>query len=465
MTPQNAGGALDPGADSPQTIRDSEMDIAQIIVDTDDWVREIERAYEQIQSVGESEVNDMQAAWDDVNGGELPIEGILKARKEEIGYMESRGLWHLVPIEECWNKTQKDPVSMRWVDTDKGSPGKVEIRSRLVARDFKGSDKDRDDLFAETPPLEAKRLLISRTATRRRDGRMRKMLFIDARKAHLNSRCDQDVYIRLPEEAECPEGMCGKLDYWVYGFRPAGAAWEKLYAGKFEGCGFIRGVSCGVVFYHPTRDLSCVVHGDDFSFSGLEEDLIWIRDLMKTWFEIKVRALLGGDVSDDKEVVILGRIVTWTENGIEYQADPKHRKLIMEYFGFAENTKALTHNGEKEAIRDEGEDLADLDPEEATKFRGLAARMNFLSLDCPDLQFPVKQMSREMASPKLGSWARMKKVARYILGRESVVWQFLWQDEPKYSHTSGDSDWGGKTNDRKSTSGGVWMIGQHCIKT
>jgi hypothetical protein len=30
------------------------------------------------------------------------------------------------------------------------------IRSRLVARDFKGG-KDCDDLFAETPPLEAKR--------------------------------------------------------------------------------------------------------------------------------------------------------------------------------------------------------------------------------------------------------------------------------------------------------------------
>ena len=68
--------------------------------------------------------------------------------------------------------------------------------------------------------------------------------------------------------------MCGKLDYWVYGFRPAGAAREKLYAGKREGCGFSRGVSCGVVFYHPTRDISCVVHGDDFSFSGLEEDLM-----------------------------------------------------------------------------------------------------------------------------------------------------------------------------------------------
>jgi hypothetical protein len=28
-----------------------------------------------------------------------------------------------------------------------------------------------------------------------------------------------------------------------------------------------------------------------------------------------------------------------------------------------------------------------------------------------------------------------------------------------------DSDWGGNHKDRKSTSGGVWMLGKHCIKT
>eukprot|EP00973_Karenia_brevis_P049836 6920619-Karenia_brevis.AAC.1 len=28
-----------------------------------------------------------------------------------------------------------------------------------------------------------------------------------------------------------------------------------------------------------------------------------------------------------------------------------------------------------------------------------------------------------------------------------------------------DSDWGGNDRDRKSTSGGVWMFGEHCIKT
>ena len=52
---------------------------------------------------------------------------------------------------------------------------------------------------------------------------------------------------------------------------------------------------CGVVFYHLDRDISRAAHGDDFSICGLEEDLIWIQNLMKCWFGIRVQGMLGSD--------------------------------------------------------------------------------------------------------------------------------------------------------------------------
>ena len=152
------------------------------------------------------------------------MEKVVEARREEVEYIEGRGIWELRPIKECWEITGKKPVSVRWVDTNKGGPSEMIVRSRMVARDFKGGDKDRDDLFAETPPLEGKRMLFSRAATRRKGGGSRKLMFIDVRKAHLNPKCEENVYIELPEECKCPEGMCGKLAYWLYGFRPAAAA-------------------------------------------------------------------------------------------------------------------------------------------------------------------------------------------------------------------------------------------------
>ncbi len=183
------------------------MDVNSIGCCILEWVHEINSLVEK----QDAELASWDVAWDDVNGGVLNLKDVMAARHEEVGYMQGRNIWSLKPIQECWDKTGKDPVSVRWVDTDKGDL----IRSRLVARDFKGQDKDRDDLFAETPPLEAKRMLISRAATRRQDGRMRKLMFIDARKAHLNPACEKDVYIQLPAEAGCPEGFLWQIKFLV----------------------------------------------------------------------------------------------------------------------------------------------------------------------------------------------------------------------------------------------------------
>ena len=33
-------------------------------------------------------------------------------------------------MKECWEKTRKAPITIKWVDTDKGGTGEVKIRSR-----------------------------------------------------------------------------------------------------------------------------------------------------------------------------------------------------------------------------------------------------------------------------------------------------------------------------------------------
>ena len=130
---------------------------------------------------------------------------------------------------------------------------------------------------------------------------------------------------------------------------------------------------------------------------------------MESGFEIKVRAILGNDAGDDKEVILLGRLLRWTKMGIAYEADPKHRRVILEEFGMDSNTtRPLTVNGDKDSKPDEEYEMEELCKEEDAKFLGMAARINFMSLDCPDLQFPSKQPAREMSKPKLGSWKRLK---------------------------------------------------------
>ena len=151
------------------------------------------------------------------------------------------------------------------------------VRSRWVARNFGDpSDKDREDLFSATSPIEMMRCMISRQATRRKDGQERNTMYLDVKKAHLAPRCEQDVYVQLPAEAEVQEDECRKLIHWLYACRPAAQAWEEHYSALLKEHGFQRLRLILVAFVHETWDLMGVVHGDDFVFVGLDKDLDFV---------------------------------------------------------------------------------------------------------------------------------------------------------------------------------------------
>ena len=52
---------------------------------------------------------------------------------------------------------------------------------------------------------------------------------------------------------------------------------------------------------------------------------------------------------------------------------------------------------------------------EATVLRGLAAISNYLSFDRFGIQYASKEVSRDMARPKKGSWKKVKRLGRYLL--------------------------------------------------
>ena len=102
------------------------------------------------------------------------------------------------------------------------------------------------------------------------------------------------------------------------------------------------------------------------------------------------------------------------------EADAKHRRLLLDALGLDETSGSLTHNGE--GYKSEADSSEELFGSDATAYRALCARLNFLSQDCPDLQYPAKELSRSMSRPTVGAWARLKKTARFLVHRQRVVW-------------------------------------------
>ncbi len=69
------------------------------------------------------------------------------------------GVYEKKPIKECWEMAGKAPIGVKWVDANKGDKKNPEYRSRLVAKEIKRAK--REDSFAASPPLKAKKVLVS----------------------------------------------------------------------------------------------------------------------------------------------------------------------------------------------------------------------------------------------------------------------------------------------------------------
>ena len=191
----------------------------------------------------DAEGNSEKQYWDDLSGKRLNPKLVKEARKEEMVEFRKHGVYVKVPIQRCWDETGKDPIGVRWVDINKGDDEDPEYRSRLVAQEI-NMDK-REDLFAATPPLEAKKMLLSWAVTEdigykeglREHGM--KVDFIDVRRAYFHARARRKVFVKLPEE-DHEEGMCGMLIKAMYGTRDAAQNWEFEYVDFMGKIGFSK---------------------------------------------------------------------------------------------------------------------------------------------------------------------------------------------------------------------------------
>ena len=370
-------------------------------------------------------------------------------------------LYENVPVCECIREIGRQPISLRWIDINKGDDVNPNYKSRLVAREInihKG-----EDLFAATPPLEAMKAVLSMTATANK-GEI--LMTNDISRAFFHAKVKRDVYVQLAEEDRGPheEGICGKLRYSMYGTRDAAQHWFEEYSSQLCSVGFRQGRATPCVFYHPERRIRTMVHGDDYVSTGMPKDVEWMNLQFESKYTVKTQ-LLGPGPNEVKQVKILNRIITWDgKQGIIYEADPRHVEIVVDQLQL-DDAKLVTTPGTKEEGRtQEGMDTG-LDPERASRYPALVARCNYLALGRPDVAFSVNELARRMATPTAGDWLRLKRFGRYLKGRPRLQQTFEWQAARTIMKTFSDADWAGRKQTRRSTTGGCITIGAHTIKS
>lgn len=208
-----------------------------------------------------------------------------------------------------------------------------------------------------------------------------------------------------------------------------------------------------------------LVHGDDFVFEKPASSFDGIIAALQSHWIIKVRAVLGPDAGDAKEVSILNRVVRWQGDTMEYEADPRHvEKLLRDMH--MEDCKPLSSPGVKVTADELEEDGKPLVGEAVTLYRSGAARCNYLSVDRPDIPFATKEMCRSMSRPMESDMANVKHACRYLKGRRRLVQKLVARGVPVWElHVYVDSDCAGCRRTRKSTSGGCMVLNGNCLKT
>ncbi len=210
-------------------------------------------------------------------------------------------------------------------------------------------------------------------------------------------------------------------------------------------------------FHHVKRDLTVMVHGDDFVVVGDRNEAKWFQTELEKRFEVQTKVVGNGE-GESKEETVLNRVVRRTEKGWEYEADRRHAELIVKAMNLEQAKEVATPGEDEKSWRIE-EEKEELPKNQVTEYRALAARANYLSADRADIQYAVKEICRGMAKPTVGDRRKLKRLARFLVGKPRVVNEYNFQKAESEVWGFSDSDWAGCRRTARSTSGGIIMRG------
>ena len=137
----------------------------------------------------------------------------------------------------------------------------------------------------------------------------------------------------------------------------------------------------------------------------------------------------------------------------EVEPDQSHADLTVQELQLT-GANGVTSPGESETREKMEESQEELSPSDATRYRSIAARANYLAVDRPDIMYAVKELCRGMAKPTKGHWLKLKRLGRYLIENGRTVMRYDWQGHEHEVTGYSDSDWAGCRVTRKSTSGG-----------
>ena len=366
------------------------------------------------------------------------------AMKAELNSLAQNDVWDLVPL-----LPGKKTVGSKWVFKKKtGADGKVErFKARLVAQGFtQRYGDDYDETFCPVVRFESLRAVLALAV---KNGL--KLHQVDVTTAFLNGSLEEEVYMKQPEGFIEPgsENLVCRLKKSIYGLKQSPRCWNLALDSKVKEIGLSQSSHDPCIYYKNEKGnmLVVCVYVDDIILAGQQEGSIQ---------QVKVALASAFDIKD------LGRLNYFLGIKIEQKSDnsiwigqPAYIEKLLTTHGMQNckpvNTPVSIGN---KLVKANEED----EPVNQRQYQSAVGSLMYLAVSTrPDISYAVSSLARFSCKPTNEHWTALKRLLRYLKGTTNLG--ILYSDtgmDKCIGYT--DADWEGDQDDRKSTSGYIFLL-------
>jgi hypothetical protein len=272
---------------------------------------------------------------------------------------------------------------------------------------------DFEETYAPVARMEAIRLLLAYACSKNV-----KVYQMDVKSTFLNGELEEEVYIEQPEGFQLSENtdyVC-KLKKALYGLKQAPRAWYSRLDKYLQQAGFRKGSADNNLYIKTCRvNLKC--H--------------YLENYPSFWNFRYVKAT--------KEFLI----------------QTKYIREMLKRFGM-EDCKPVITPMQTSCKLSKDDDSKSTDQR---KYRSMIGSLLYVTTSRPDVMQAVGQVARFEAAPKESHVLAVKRIFRYLKGTEEFgLWYPKGKDLSLMAYT--DADWAGSIDDRRSTSGATFYLGE-----
>jgi hypothetical protein len=309
---------------------------------------------------------------------------------------------------------------------------------------------DYNEVFAPVARWDTIRAILALAASRKWN-----VFQLDVKSAFLHGELVEDIYVQQPlGYQKGGENMVYKLKKALYGLKQAPRAWYSKIESyfcfeKFEKCAHEH--TLFVKHGDNSKILIVSLYVDDLIYTGNDSQMMnAFKESMKNRFAMtdlgRMKYFLGIEVIQSNEGIFI--------------CQQKYAAEILSRFGMNDCNKVCSPIvPECKLGKNENGRASD-----AKVYKQMVGCLMYLLATRPDLAYSVCLVARFMERPTEIHVAAVKRILRYLKGTIGcgIMYKRLTVDNLRLVGWS-DSDYAGDVDDRKSTSGFVFMLGSGAI--